>query len=534
LALPHPYFVQGQEQISIFQKMGLSQEISGGLIRITADQAQLEIGCSTPLLQEDFDTWGFLLTPNLWIGSLWEFCWEFQITLEAHCFRAPEIQRDNDVFLMELLEQCFNFTGTVPERQNQWRALNLCHLSLQVLFLSDIASGDGTCIRHDYHHYQGKRARPLSSKWQWPLQKPTKLDWDLWHDAMRQLSSLSTGTLDRRLHLGPWLREPHQDQPWCYDPDGGFLFQYMEVSNVWKRYCLDSPYGRRPFFTADGITAHNLLPPNVDMASVLPTASSQRVEMEGRAQLHLVQPYHPSTIEMAIIDLGREGWPLEDCNWDWAPELVQAIILGTAFGVSDGSYMPDRSKEHGTAAWIMQTEVESRKQCWGQCATSGTTREVNAYRSELHGLHTMLLALTVICRVYKLTAGCITLACDNETSVYHTDDGRLDVPPSIHHADLVQAIRRLRKELPITVRMVQVSGHQDKTVPFEHLTPFEKLNCLADYDAKLLLRTTLERLYSSNPPHAVPNHIHGEGIRCIIGGTKVTGNPRNAVADHMF
>jgi hypothetical protein len=244
LALPHPYFVQGQEQVSIFQKMGLSQEISSGLIRITTDQAQLEIGRSTPLLQEDFDTWVFLLTP-----SLWDFCWEFQIMLEAHHLHAPEIQCDNDIFLMELLEQRFNFTGTVPEQQNQWRALNCCRLSLQVLFLSNIASGDGTRIRRDYFHYQGKRARLLSSKWQWPLQKPTKLDWDLWHDVMHQLSSLSTGNLDRRFHLGPWLREPHQDRPWRYDPDGGFLYQYKEDLNVWKRY-----WGQTPSMVVDPIS----------------------------------------------------------------------------------------------------------------------------------------------------------------------------------------------------------------------------------------------------------------------------------------
>jgi hypothetical protein len=44
LALPHPYFIQGQEQICLFQQLGLSSEISGGLLCISLDQAQLEIG----------------------------------------------------------------------------------------------------------------------------------------------------------------------------------------------------------------------------------------------------------------------------------------------------------------------------------------------------------------------------------------------------------------------------------------------------------------------------------------------------------
>jgi hypothetical protein len=146
LALPHPYFIQGQEQICLFQQLGLSNEISGGLLRISLAQAQLELGQNVPLLQDDYKTWGFLLTQNLWIGSMWEFCDEYNITLEAGRFQAPEIQRDNDIFIMQLFEEHFNFTGRFQECQQQWRVLNHRHLSLQVLFLSDITSVDGTCI----------------------------------------------------------------------------------------------------------------------------------------------------------------------------------------------------------------------------------------------------------------------------------------------------------------------------------------------------------------------------------------------------
>jgi hypothetical protein len=72
----------------------------------------------------------------------------------------------------------------------------------------------------------------------------------------------------------PWIREPHQHCLWQYDPTGGFLYQYKEEdTQVWKRYCPDScRYTRRIFFEADGITAHNHLPPGTEMAGVLPKA----------------------------------------------------------------------------------------------------------------------------------------------------------------------------------------------------------------------------------------------------------------------
>jgi hypothetical protein len=82
--------------------------------------------------------------------------------------------------------------------------------------------------------------------------------------------------------------------------------------------------------------------------------------------------------------------------------------------------------------------------------------------------------------------------------------------------------------------MVEVNGHQDKTTAFVNLSPLEKLNCLADYDAKSLLWKTIQQQHLMDPTPGVSNHIHGEGIWCIIGGVKVTGNPRNAIADHIF
>ena len=249
---------------------------------------------------------------------------------------------------MDLLAEKFTFTGTSKQRKEQWRQLNRCRLYLQVLFLSDIASGDGKSMAKDFFNYQGRAARPLSSQWEWPLQQPAKEDWVLWHAAMRQITTSSTGGFERKLHLWAWLRDPHQQRVWRYDPVGGFLFEYKEELNVWKCYRAESSrYTRRTYFSAEGLTAGNHLPPGVHMPVVFPAAGTQRVEMAGYAPLHIMQPYHPKTVEMAIVDLGRGGWPLKNSYWGWASELAAAITLGTAFAVADGSHMPKQSREHG-------------------------------------------------------------------------------------------------------------------------------------------------------------------------------------------
>jgi hypothetical protein len=195
--------------------------------------------------------------------------------------------------------------------------------------------------------------------------------------------------------------------------------------------------------------------------------------------------------------------------------------------------MPERSKEHGAAAWLLQVSETSPFYCIGQCDTSGTTREVNAYRSELQGIHAILLALTVLCKAHGITSGKVTLACDNEQAVRHSNDKRLEVPSKVHHADLVRAIRRLKQDLPIEVVMQDVDGHKDKHVAFAELSAHEQLNCLADWDAKHHLRATLARIGTQDPPPTVSNQIYGEGIRCIIDGIKVTGSHSNSIKQQI-
>ena len=232
---------------------------------------------------------------------------------------------------MDLLVEKFTFTGTRTQCKEQWCQLNRCRLYLQVLFLSDIASSDGKSMAKVYFNYQGRAARSLSSQWEWPLQQPAKEDWVLWHAAIRQITSSSTGGFKRKLHLGAWLHDPHQHRVWRYNPVGSFLFEYKEDLQVWKRYCPESSwYTHRTFFVAEEITAHNHLPPDVHMPAFFPTAGTQHVEMAGSAPQHILQLYHPKTVEMTILDLGRGGWPLKNSYWDWASKLVGAIKLGTA------------------------------------------------------------------------------------------------------------------------------------------------------------------------------------------------------------
>jgi hypothetical protein len=96
LALLHPYSTQGVKSVAVFQQAGLCKDLRGCLLRANMEQAQLEIGTSQLVLRESFSEWGFLLMEHCWICSLWRFCSEFAITLEAEHLQAPGPQRQNN------------------------------------------------------------------------------------------------------------------------------------------------------------------------------------------------------------------------------------------------------------------------------------------------------------------------------------------------------------------------------------------------------------------------------------------------------
>ena len=80
----------------------------------------------------------------------------------------------------------------------------------------------------------------------------------------------------------------------------------------------------------------------------------------------------------------------------------------------NGSYMPHKAQDLGTACWVLEdsskvirAEDFATGSCVGVVRTSGTSHEVNTYRSKLQGIHTLLLAIKAICIQHSIFEGSI-------------------------------------------------------------------------------------------------------------------------------
>jgi hypothetical protein len=92
--------------------------------------------------------------------------------------------------------------------------------------------------------------------------------------------------------------------------------------------------------------------------------------------------------------------------------ITQAIGDGTAIAVSDGSFKDC----FGTASWVVEGSSPSHRMR-GDNIVPGDTEDQGSYRSELSGLHGIILVIHALCEFYKIDQGTIEVGCDSITAL---------------------------------------------------------------------------------------------------------------------
>jgi hypothetical protein len=192
--------------------------------------------------------------------------------------------------------------------------------------------------------------------------------------------------------------------------------------------------------------------------------------------------------------------------------------------------MQDLATDLGVATWCIEDPL-SQDQMSGVTQTSGTEEEVDPYRSELQGVHTMLLGLWAFCTFHGIMEGHVRLGCDNDNSVRHGKGDWLKVSLSTAHADIIRAIRVIKAQLPISVDFEHVYGHQDDLLSFQDLPRMAQLNVQMDHRAK----RHLVQLYAEQSHGTLgPASIAFEGWQCWVNGIKITSDPGKAIWAAVF
>ncbi len=121
------------------------------------------------------------------------------------------------------------------------RSINRCRMFLRVIFLSDIAHGDGATIMR----MATSGTRPLKSILSWPNQaKPSEKDWRIWRGFLRtEFLTLDTSTFTIRRSLGAWYSSAdvhHRLWEKHLSPDGVVIRR----QDTWRLFAFTLRYRR--------------------------------------------------------------------------------------------------------------------------------------------------------------------------------------------------------------------------------------------------------------------------------------------------
>ena len=210
--------------------------------------------------------------------------------------------------------------------------------------------------------------------------------------------------------------------------------------------------------------------------------------------------------------------------------LALAIRSSSALGLSDGSYMPKRYPGWATSAWFLSDGSASQSQAfYGVSSVGGPVSAINAYRAELHGIYSLLVALEFFCQQKQIDEGGIIIGCDNQGAIHQVQSFHEQVPCATPHADLLRAITTLRLRSRISLTFRYVPGHQDLFQRFEDLPPLQRLNVWADS----LARQELHRM-ASLPSLPIRCHsLLGEKWSAYLETEKIVSDPRIPVLDSL-
>ena len=457
LELPHLYITQGLMHIDKFVQHINSDSITGKLIRVSIEMAQLELGIGRDIFSLPYQKFHFLVQEG-WIKSIWRFTHEHNITIRNRVTHLPLPQREHDLFLMEAFQdQGYSHA--------ELQILNNCRKYLRVLTLSDIMTGTGDTFTE---HYLCRREPQQRNRFIWPRQsQPSTAMIKLWKKALRKTFGLLAGTTSYK--LGRWLNNVKEGWSWYFKPSTKTVYKHTPQGwQMWQYENNQSRHGQNckyKYYAACITTPTNLQKATV---KVLP---GNRVILTGHAEcLQDNRTTHSSRIETRHINATTVENTLD------IPQFKHAFSNGNLRAVCDGSYFP--TEKVGAAAWVIEEPITETLYS-GSMPTVGEADIQTPCRSELMGLYYLLVKLLDLCKQHDIQARRITVHCDGLSAI-QSIERQASRYSSGKNFDVINAIIAITKNLPIMITYKHVKGHQDMGSAYNTLSRLAQLNILVD------------------------------------------------------
>jgi hypothetical protein len=335
--------------------------------------------------------------------------------------------------------------------------------------LADILLADGKTLNPQF-----LLRRQADSNRTFSWEQPTARDFEKWNSA---LQSVTSSSLTYPRPLGAYTEEPHIAYQWFASPDKKFVYNTFpggyntfELSSEWISTRSGSKYTK--------ISINQGRPPLDSLY-----ASVSHYEYDHVSLQSTCPPYNPSSHNTSFLQ--KLSTTSSDTLWqnlkidgdgEW---LLQSIASGTLVVSSDGSYMPDKSNNSCSGAFILHC-TDTKKEIKG-CFTDASPESDN-YRGEILGAIGPLILIDAAIKANPALASTIppdshiTFYCDNRGVVLHGNAPNTALKDDQVQSDLLRLLKSYSRSLQCQPLWEHVHGHSDDNTPYNLLTLPQQLN----------------------------------------------------------
>jgi hypothetical protein len=478
---------QGVNQISLFlQHLRLYDSI-GVMYHIGYCWYQLYCGTSfamlgSPAVIVPYEPVGWFTRLRTFLAAT-----DLSIDLPPELLRLPVPLRRGDSNLMEAF-------GTLPLTAKKLELLNYCRLFLQVEYLSELCSPDGSSLLAPA--WQG-HALPSRSTLLWPNQaRPT--GWTLWRQSIAELFLLDPAhklrnprDLPLRVRLGRWHPGHSKYRLWPAYQSAAHLFRQHRSGFTAH---LDTMEGRLPSRIFTGTPCGHQPCPQTTLGTVpCDPGPLRRNCYTATVPVGFFQqpPYHPMpNSPTRLLDYLHQLDPWESRLFPYVQAYSDVLSLKHHLEDPSGSYLciahDGGAADRGSFAWCIATTTTI---LWeGSGHAEGHTP--GSFRAESYGMLAPLRFLLHYLSYFNVRPAHPALVHKDFTDSKSLLD-RLQSSKERFYAspkaclasdfDLEAAITQTIVDLPLKLSQLHVKSHQDKEQPDTLKLPWKaQLNVVCD------------------------------------------------------
>jgi hypothetical protein len=140
-------------------------------------------------------------------------------------------------------------------------------------------------------------------------------------------------------------------------------------------------------------------------------------------------------------------------------ELATAIQNGTAIAISDGSH----KNNWGAEAWRLLSSNADKRHWRGLHVTPVRKGDHSAFRSELGGIYTMLVTITLVCEFLDIDQRSVEIGSDCESALYYIFTKDEFIPATTNSFDIIMAAIKVLARLQFQHKHRHIPAHQSIT-----------------------------------------------------------------------